>query len=69
VGSKVVSLVVIAIYFIDLMAIGVWTSRKVKTSEGMLVAGRDLGFWVFVLLVVSSICSGMTILGVSGLGV
>lgn len=63
-----VSLVVIAVYFIGLMAIGVWTSRKVKTSEDMLVAGRNLGFWVFVLLVVSSICSGMTILGVSGLG-
>lgn len=63
-----ISLVVVAAYFIGLMAIGVWTSKKVKTSEDMLVAGRNLGFWVFVLLIVSSICSGMTILGVSGLG-
>ncbi len=63
-----ISLVVVAAYFIGLMLIGVWTSKKVKTSEDMLVAGRNLGFWVFVLLIVSSICSGMTILGVSGLG-
>ena len=62
------SLIVIVAYFLGLMAIGVWTSKKVKTSEDMLVAGRNLGFWVFVLLIVSSICSGMTILGVSGLG-
>ena len=62
------SLIVVVAYFLGLMAIGVWTSKKVKTSEDMLVAGRNLGFWVFVLLIVSSICSGMTILGVSGLG-
>jgi len=62
------SLIVVVAYFLGLMTIGVWTSKKVKTAEDMLVAGRNLGFWVFVLLIVSSICSGMTILGVSGLG-
>ena len=32
------------------------------------MAGRNLGFWTFTLLVVASICNGMTILGVAGLG-
>ncbi|HWQ19836.1 MAG TPA: sodium:solute symporter family protein [Methanotrichaceae archaeon] len=62
------SVAIVVIYLVGLVAIGAWTSRKIKTSEDFLVAGRNLGFWTFVLLVVASICSGMTILGVAGLG-
>ena len=64
----VTTLAVVVIYFIGLIAIGASASRKIKNSEDFLVAGRNLGFWTFTLLVVSSICSGMTILGVAGLG-
>ncbi len=60
--------VIIVAYLVGLIAIGALASRKIKTSEDFLVAGRNLGFWTFTLLVVASICSGMTILGVSGLG-
>jgi len=73
-GAKVVtaldfvSLIIVVAYLVGLVGIGAWTSRKIKTSEDFLVAGRNLGFWTFVLLVVASICSGMTILGVAGLG-
>lgn len=59
---------IVAVYFLVLMAVGVWTSRKVNTSEDYIVAGRNLGFWVFTILIVACICSGMTLLGVSGLG-
>jgi len=59
---------IIVAYMMGLIAIGALASRKIKTSEDFLVAGRNLGFWTFTLLVVASICSGMTILGVSGLG-
>lgn len=59
---------IIILYLVGLVAIGALASRKIKTSEDFLVAGRNLGFWTFTLLVVASICSGMTILGVSGLG-
>ena len=59
---------IVAVYFLGLMAVGAWASRKVKTSEDYILAGRNLGFWVFTILIVACICSGMTILGTSGLG-
>ena len=63
-----VTVAVIAIYFLVLLGIGVWASKKIKTTEDYLVAGRSLGFWVFVLLMIGTVCSGMSLLGVSGLG-
>ena len=60
--------VVVALYFIAMLAIGAWASKKIKTTEDYLVAGRSLGFWVFVLLMIGTVCSGMSLLGVSGLG-
>jgi sodium/proline symporter len=59
---------IVAIYFLGLMAVGAWASKKVRTSEDYILAGRNLGFWVFTILIVACICSGMTILGTSGLG-
>jgi sodium/proline symporter len=60
--------IIIILYFVGLIAIGALASKKIKNSEDFLVAGRNLGFWTFTLLIVASICSGMTILGVAGLG-
>ncbi|MDM7939804.1 MAG: sodium:solute symporter family protein [Methanothrix sp.] len=65
---EIVGTFIIILYFVGLMAIGALASKKIKNSEDFLVAGRNLGFWTFTLLVVASICSGMTILGVAGLG-
>jgi len=59
---------IVAVYFLGLMAVGAWASRKVKTSEDYILAGRNLGFWAFTILIIACICSGMTILGTSGLG-
>lgn len=58
----------IGVYLVALLAIGAWASAKVRSSEDFIVAGRNLGFWVLTLMIVASICSGMTILGVAGLG-
>ena len=60
--------IIVVFYFVGLVGIGALASKKIKNSEDFLVAGRNLGFWTFTLLVVASICSGMTILGVAGLG-
>jgi SSS family solute:Na+ symporter len=66
--ADILTIVIIAFYFLVLLGIGVWASRKVKTAEDYIVAGRSLGFWVFILLMIGAVCSGMSLLGVSGLG-
>ncbi|MDD1689231.1 MAG: sodium:solute symporter family protein [Methanoregula sp.] len=59
---------VVGLYFIAMLGIGAWASKKIKNTEDYLVAGRQLGFWVFILLMIGTVCSGMSLLGVSGLG-
>jgi SSS family solute:Na+ symporter len=59
---------IIAIYALGLILIGGWASRKVHNTEDYVLAGRSLGFWVFTILMVASVCSGMTLVGVSGFG-
>ena len=61
-------LAVIGLYFVVLILIGSWASKKIKNTEDYILAGRSLGFWVFTILIVCSICSGMSLLGVSGFG-
>ena len=66
--STVVTIILIAVYFVVLLGIGVWASKKIKNSEDYMLAGRGLGFWLFTLLIVCSICSGMTLIGTSEFG-
>ena len=66
--STIITIVLMAAYFVVLLGIGVWASKKIKNSEDYMLAGRNLGFWLFTLLIVCSICSGMTLVGTSGLG-
>jgi Na+/proline symporter len=67
-AADILTIVVIGIYFLGMLAIGAWASKKIKNTEDYLVAGRQLGFWVFVLLMIGTVASGMSLLGVSGLG-
>ncbi|MCK9580283.1 MAG: sodium:solute symporter family protein [Methanoregula sp.] len=62
------TVVIIGIYFMVMLAIGAWASKKIKNTEDYIVAGRSLDFWVFVLLMIGAVASGMSLLGVSGLG-
>ncbi|NMA09435.1 MAG: sodium:solute symporter family protein, partial [Methanomicrobiales archaeon] len=66
--ADILTFVLIGLYFFVLIGIGNWASKKIKNTEDYILAGRSLGFWVFTILVVCSICSGMTLLGVSGFG-
>ena len=59
---------VIIIYLVLILGVGAWASRKIKTAEDYVVAGRSLGFWMFTILIIASCTSGMTLLGVAGLG-
>lgn len=67
-GQMIASWTLAICYFIAVILIGVWASKKIKSFESYVVAGRDLGFWVFTILVITSCMSGMTVLGASGLG-
>ncbi|MFA5294602.1 MAG: sodium/solute symporter [Methanoregulaceae archaeon] len=58
----------VVLYFLVMIGIGIWASRKIHTMSDYVVAGRSLGFWVFTFLMIASVCSGMSLLGVSGLG-
>jgi len=62
------NLIVVVLYFVILLVIGAVASQRIKTKEDYIVGGRNVGFWVFVLLIISSCTSGMSILGTSGLG-
>jgi len=66
--ADIVTIGIVVFYCLAMIGIGAWASKKIKNTEDYLVAGRSLGFWVFVLLMIGTVCSGMSLLGVSGLG-
>jgi len=66
--SDVLTVGIIVLYGILLIGIGSWASKKIHSTEDYILAGRSLGFWVFTILMVASVCSGMTLVGVSGFG-
>ncbi len=66
--ADLITILLIGLYFVVLIGIGNWASKKIHNTEDYILAGRSLGFWVFTILIVCSICSGMTLLGVSGFG-
>jgi len=59
---------IVIFYLFVILYIGALASRKIKNTSDYIVAGKNLGFWLFVLLILGSTTSGMTILGVTGLG-
>lgn len=64
---KLTSLYVVIGYFLLILVIGGRASKNVKTAEDYMVGGRNVGFLSFMLLIVGSVMSGMTVLGSSGL--
>ena len=66
--TDVLTIGIIVLYGLLLIGIGSWASKKIHSTEDYILAGRSLGFWVFTILMVASVCSGMTLVGVSGFG-
>jgi SSS family solute:Na+ symporter len=66
--SDIITVIIVSIFLLAMVGIGALASKKIKNTNDYLVAGRSLGFWVFLLLMVGNVCSGMSLLGVSGLG-
>jgi len=59
-------LVVIAVYFIAVMGIGLFVSRKTKTGEDLFLGGRSFGWGLIGLSLFASNISTSTIIGLSG---
>lgn len=62
------SIIVVILYLAAMLLIGAMASKKIKTASDYIVAGKSMGFWFFVMLILGSTTSGMTLLGVAGLG-
>ena len=41
-----ITIAVISLYFLAMLGIGFWASKKIKSTEDYLIAGRSLGFWM-----------------------
>lgn len=55
-------------YLIAIAIIAYFGAKRTRTLADFVAAGGALGFWTYVLLMVGSIFSGMTLVGVAGLG-
>lgn len=64
-----IEIIFLLIYFIAMVAIGIWAMRRGnKSSEGYLLGGRSLGPGVTALRLQSSSMSGYMFLGAGSLG-
>lgn len=61
-------IVIVGLYLCILLGIGIVASKKIKNCDDFICAGRSLGFWLFLVLMIGTVCSGMSLLGVSGFG-
>ncbi len=55
------------VYFVVVLAIGVWASRRTRTSRDFFIAGQSLGLLVTGLATMSAAFSGFVFLGGPGL--
>jgi sodium/proline symporter len=65
VNGTIISIVIV--YLLICLLIGIWATRKTKTTSDFLVAGKSLGMFVMAIAAFSSIQSGFGMLGGTGL--
>jgi len=58
---------VFAAYLIAIAVTAYFGARRVRTLTDFIAASGRLGFWTYILLMVGSVFSGMTLIGVAGL--
>ena len=44
--AEPLEIVLVTAYFVAMIAIGVWASKKIQSMSDYVIAGRTLGFWV-----------------------
>ena len=61
------ALAIFASYLTAIAVIAYFGAKKVRTVEDFVAASGQLGFWTYILLMVGSVFSGMSLIGVAGL--
>ncbi len=64
-GISIIDLVVIAVYFAVVIAIGVWSMRKIKNQEDYFLAGRSFGKFIQTFAAFGQGTSADTCVGVT----
>ena len=57
---------IVVSYFLIVLGIGLWISRKTKTGEDLFLGGRTFGWGIIGLSLFASNISGSTIVGLAG---
>ncbi|MEE2779833.1 MAG: sodium/solute symporter [Myxococcota bacterium] len=58
--------VIVIVYFVSVLAIGLWISRNTKTGEDLFLAGRSLGWIAIGFSLFASNISSTTLIGLVG---
>jgi len=61
-----IDIAIVISYFAIVLGIGLWISRKTKTSEELFLGGRAFGWGFIGLSLFASNISSSTIIGLSG---
>lgn len=61
------AVVVFLAYFLAIAIIAYYGAKRTKTVADFVAASGQLGFWTYCLLMIGSVFSGMTLIGVAGL--
>ena len=64
----ILKLVVLALYFLILLSIGFFASKRVSNISDYYVGGKKLGYWIAALSARSTGESGWLLIGVTGMG-
>ncbi len=64
---NIAALLVMIAYLVAIAIIAYFGAKRTKTIADFVAASGQLGFWTYCLLMVGSVFSGMTLIGVAGL--
>lgn len=61
-------LAVVAIYFLAMLALGIWSSRGQRSSSDYFLGARNLPAWTVLLSIVATETSAVTVISTPGIG-
>lgn len=64
----IIGTVLFVVYIIAIAIISYFGAKRTRTTADFVAASGELGFWTYVLLMLGAVTSGMSIIGVAGLG-